>query len=906
MSTILSPTLDLDPISDPISRRSSESHESRSISVFEKLDPNRKQAPSKFWAAGRSGYVILFGILAPAFVSILFVCNSFASLYQRQPFGALNELLLLLLLPACTAIAWFLVGHNRISKAHAIGLTLGIQTSLALSFWSTWLVQPPLSIFWPESDAFRLIILLAPFSFGASFLLMVRTIAHESEAFAVKSTRFGILGAILGAVIAFGPHLRTYFFDTYTRVIANESRIETLDFLRKNATQEELENIFRLPPYSTRFGLGCVHLFGQPCPGGDASLYFRLTGKTLIPHLPSVSDQNLGMQVIGSKVAGLALASSSIDGNFDSHSATGSLNWTMNFVNKSKVAQEARATLTLPPGAVISRVTLWINGQPHEAAFGSVEQTKGAYQWIVQRHRDPLLVTWAGDQKVFVQAYPVPAFGGHLQLRLGLKTPLAIQDLHHCTLRVPSLLSSNFNDAENVQINLHGDGGNSIASTVRSSSLADQTFAIYRPSSELQVASKDYYAPNRQFILEKFVPKKLEPSGKTVFVIDASALMRDHVKEIVESICSLKGSNLKARNGSTVIIAREDQAQQDPTMLETMPEEMLLEEGLNKILASDFKGGYTNESAVLQALQSAGTAVNGTVVWIHGPQPIASTFQNLEMLGLYHHPKLIDFPIDEGRNELKPLWESSGVKNVIAYEPWQRRGSISTNLKQVLHRLYDQSQVTYQPVQEMVPSLNGLTIDKRPELAAELSALWANSIVENLHKEGQETVAQDIGTRYRIISKCTAGTVLERDSDYQAFQLKTGNYVDAVEKQGMATSVVPLSGATFGTISAAGATNGTIGPQSGDATYIAGVNTSGAVRVNNLANFEAIVNCASTALFCAALIFSVVALTLSCMPRFANKARRLFAGGIIALLFGSCLSTVLQAVIVYMQDNNMF
>jgi hypothetical protein len=40
----------------------------------------------------------------------------------------------------------------------------------------------------------------------------------------------------------------------------------------------------------------------------------------------------------------------------------------------------------------------------------------------------------------------------------------------------------------------------------------------------------------------------------------------------------------------------------------------------------------------------------------------------------------------------------------------------------------------------------------------------------------------------------------------------------------------------------AGATNGTIGPQGADATYITGVNTAGTVRVNNLANLEALLN----------------------------------------------------------------
>ena len=39
-----------------------------------------------------------------------------------------------------------------------------------------------------------------------------------------------------------------------------------------------------------------------------------------------------------------------------------------------------------------------------------------------------------------------------------------------------------------------------------------------------------------------------------------------------------------------------------------------------------------------------------------------------------------------------------------------------------------------------------------------------------------------------------------------------------------------------------GATNGTISPQGAEATVVQGVNTAGTVRVNNLANLEALLN----------------------------------------------------------------
>ncbi len=60
----------------------------------------------------------------------------------------------------------------------------------------------------------------------------------------------------------------------------------------------------------------------------------------------------------------------------------------------------------------------------------------------------------------------------------------------------------------------------------------------------------------------------------------------------------------------------------------------------------------------------------------------------------------------------------------------------------------------------------------------------------------------------------------------------SNNYTGSQTQQGGYTNAPMLQGAT----------NGTIGPQGGDATVIQGVNTAGTVRVNNLANLEALLN----------------------------------------------------------------
>lgn len=63
-------------------------------------------------------------------------------------------------------------------------------------------------------------------------------------------------------------------------------------------------------------------------------------------------------------------------------------------------------------------------------------------------------------------------------------------------------------------------------------------------------------------------------------------------------------------------------------------------------------------------------------------------------------------------------------------------------------------------------------------------------------------------------------------------QMQT-NYTTGTQTQQVGNGVSPLL---------QGATNGTISPQGGEATVVQGVNTAGTVRVNNLANLEALLN----------------------------------------------------------------
>src|SRR5262249_45352242 len=112
-------------------------------------------------------------------------------------------------------------------------------------------------------------------------------------------------------------------------------------------------------------------------------------------------DEDHGGAQVGGRLKGLDLVASRIDGSVAGNDAVGYLEWTLEFRNASLVDREVRLQLALPPGGVVSRATLWVNGEEREAAYGARDQVRAAYQQVaVLQRRDPLLVTTRGADRV--------------------------------------------------------------------------------------------------------------------------------------------------------------------------------------------------------------------------------------------------------------------------------------------------------------------------------------------------------------------------------------------------------------------------------------------------------------------------------------------------------------------------
>ena len=178
-------------------------------------------------------------------------------------------------------------------------------------------------------------------------------------------------------------------------------------------------------------------------------------------------DDDHGGTQVGGRLKGLHMVSSRIDGSISGDDAVAYLEWTVEFRNSEPTDREARLQLALPPGGVVSRATLWVNGEEREAAYGGRGEVRAAYQRVaVQQRRDPLLVTSKGADRVLAQAFPVPRNGGTIKFKLGMTAPMELIDASKARLTLPALVDRNFSFAADTSHSVWIDSKQALSASV--------------------------------------------------------------------------------------------------------------------------------------------------------------------------------------------------------------------------------------------------------------------------------------------------------------------------------------------------------------------------------------------------------------------------------------------------------
>jgi hypothetical protein len=486
-------------------------------------------------------------------------------------------------------------------------------------------------------------------------------------------------------------------------------------------------------------------------------------------------DDDHGGTQAGGRLNGLHLISSNIDGSINGDDAVGYLEWTIEFRNSTPLDREVRLELALPPGGVVSRATLWVNGEEREAAYGGRGEVRAAYQRVaVQQRRDPLLVTTKGAGRVLAQAFPVPRGGGTIKFKLGISAPLDIVDPARAALTLPALVDRNFSFAADASHHvwieskqpLNASAADLTASRIDGASfrvtgsLHDpdlsrlrQTIIVARNPDAQRAAAR---LGEGEIIVQEVTSQSSPPELAFILVIDGSARLAHAKSEIIAALAAIPpGSKVGA------IIASEPMWQ-----LPLVPWSPEQKGALVQLLRStSFVGGQDNGPALADALGMAERVQGAKLLWIHGPQPVS--FQGSAALleqaasRLSRLPDVMLYSVEPGPNALLPdaPWAWSA-------RPLPQTGSAAADLG----GFFASSERLPLAIRR---SQTG-SADAAPAGSNHIARLWANERVLELMRanaNSNRAAAVALATRYQLVTPVTGAVVLETAQQYEEIRL---------------------------------------------------------------------------------------------------------------------------------------
>lgn len=521
-------------------------------------------------------------------------------------------------------------------------------------------------------------------------------------------------------------------------------------------------------------------------------IFFRVTGKSFNefpqPNMKktrrdamrfgSSNDVDRAGKTVGQRNHDVSLASSRIDGSIDAQAASGYLEWTMVFKNQSGSQQEGRTEIMLPPGAVVSRLTLWVNGEEREAAFAGRGAVRAAYENVVRRQQDPVLVTSSGKDRVLVQFFPIPPNGGEMKIRIGITTPMQLLELDRVLMQLPALNERNFEIAPELRHAVWIEAKTPLYSLTKNALYQIQrpdenTFTLRGEVKDQEMgqaissisagrdaarnkswSAEPNNAASENLIVQEITYQALAKPSRVVFVVDGSVSMTEVRQQIGNVLASMPS---KIELG--LVLASD------------LPENYLGSHGIAPAQAAqyvrqfNFVGGQDNLPALIKAWEWAAGAPEGVLVWLHGAQPVdlggvESWLQSLQRSSA--KVRLYDFQVHAGANVILEKLESK-----LAIQRLPRLASLEDSLHYLL-RQWRVGEKRIEVQRRSVPQ-QFVARAEMPQTSAHLARLWAHQQIEALltaDKVGAQAQALELAQRFQLVTAISGAVVLETQAQY--------------------------------------------------------------------------------------------------------------------------------------------
>ncbi len=505
-------------------------------------------------------------------------------------------------------------------------------------------------------------------------------------------------------------------------------------------------------------------------------LYYYMTGKSVsqiklgrrmgIRNSIWRTDVNLGGDNVGARLQDLKLDHSMISAKIETASRLIYQEWTVELKNGAAIPQEGRALVKLPKGSVVSRLTLWVNGEPQEAAFARKEKVTAAYKKVaVVQRKDPVLVRWAGPDRIYVQCFPVPANGGSLKYRIGFISPLDKGQ----KIVPPQILEHNFNISESFDHTVRYQSSGPLTSdskdldvvshpvegTVLMGQLQHVQFQGGRGIGTVQVdpttirvwTRDDLDSGKRVLVRESKSAAKpgLSVDRDLIFLLDGSETMNPYIKSIAEIVAAMPAKAKKVG----VVIADRGEAH-EPASYQNDISQLK-----NQIRHFHYRRGIDNAPAMVRALRLAEVERDTDIIWIHGPQPVDSASDSalkvLNNLSVKPKVRIHSFSVYNGENYLlRKLMESPALRSSQSIE------ELSTYLENLDTPAVGDA-YEWNHLAEGAALPEGAT-----EVSNTLARYWAfQKVMKELHGASWDKDDTEFAAKYQLVTPFTGAVVLE-------------------------------------------------------------------------------------------------------------------------------------------------
>ena len=754
--------------------------------------------PPHQMSGNKSGFLVLFGIITPAIaVTILISLDAESYTLWHRCFIAI--------IPIANFLSWYAIQHNKISWLTWLGFLSGMTLCISGIYAIVFLPVAYIGII-------SILMIYGIIVFGIGFMMISPVSAFISALFfrsylrdmAVSEGRkFSVWQGIIVMLCVFG------LFEIHNQINVrgmdmaafgnSDEHIRGVKLLRAFGSESEMlkscygmnrrnnimflwQDVFKKNFHHLWDDMPSTEKWDMPSTKRSREIYYRVTGKPFNsvppPKYSSRSewwDSGLGGEKVSQKIEGLWLNASRLDGKIEPDAATSYLEWTMVFKNDSRIQQEARAQILLPKGGVVSRLTLWVNGEEREAAFSTRGKARAAYNSVVHQRRDPVLVSYDGADRILMQCFPVPPTG-EMKIRIGMTSPLTLDSKDEGMMTIPRILENNFGIAEGFGHSVWIDSKTPLSSSEKSlistedgfvlkgdiyESFSDASVVIrVRRSAEILSAWTPDPTDNTSAVYQTIAETTSQPPNQAIFVIDGSVGMKEHIPAITDALSLVPAG---VRYG---VIFASDKTE----TLSSSASEKDMQTIALQLKNADYIGGCDNVSALEQAWDMANPELNPVIIWIHATQPLLlkSAEGLTQRLQLNKRGGWIDVQAAPGPNRIIKVLKKTDKPEILSMSK-----SLGDDIKRILSTSkqkqfeFSRKNLRKEEVESLKPDV---------QTSSHIALLWANSEILTYYKAGNTDEAVNLASRYRLVTPVSSAVVLENKQQYKDAGLEVPEY----------------------------------------------------------------------------------------------------------------------------------